>query len=157
VGVVCILVGKWQLAFARHVKQIVNSSSAEQRDVYYHVFSQIIQDEFREKFIRTNKCFTNEGMLLKFELHQDRKLELLIHAPDRYVAVYTREIGWTEWKVWSYHDSCWTEGVDMALKAYDKEIFHVKTIPNGWYNCVALKEEELAELTAARKMRYASV
>jgi len=113
-----------------------------------------------------------EGMLIQFNLNTDwhveegyRWIDILIYAPYNYVAVIVREKwnlispkwvgenglrkgreyieGKTDWKLASYHDSCWrTDGVHSTLWSNRDKINCLASAFSDWY----IKYEMNAEL-----------
>lgn len=114
-----------------------------------------------------------------------RYIDLLLYADANYTGVYVRERwsvwsvqdetavekGKSEWQCLSYHDSCWTEGVEMFLYDFSppnpkapsgsaRGIFGRRLLSIGgigrWYQVVEADEQLLAELLAARRAKNES-
>ena len=97
---------------------------------------------------------------VSFDYEQEqghRYLDLAIYAPANYVGVYSRSRwnisektkeeyveGCSEWKCLAYHDSCWTEGVEIFLKENESEIICLDTLTD-WYEIVNMSEEEIRQ------------
>lgn len=111
-----------------------------------------------------------------------RYIDLLLYADANYTGVYVQERwdvwsvqdetaaekGKSEWQCLSYHDSCWTEGVERFLydfstpnpKAPDgsaRSIFGRRLESLGgigrWYQIVEADDQLLAELLSARRAK----
>lgn len=98
-----------------------------------------------------------------------RHLDLLIYGRMNYVGVYARERwdvisiddldgedqiklgcdytkGSTDWQIESYHDSCWTSGVENILMQNKHKILTLGCVDN-WYEIVNLSEEMIEMLS----------
>ena len=74
---------------------------------------------------------------------------------DDYVkAEYTK--GETPWVCYGHHDSGWREAVENLLKEFRHRVGSIDSlfVNRGWYNDVALTEEQIEELRQIRYERY---
>lgn len=114
-----------------------------------------------------------KALLIDFSLGRD-KIQMLIHAPCNYVAIYTRtkkgyqgiyqkEKG--KWNCLVYHDSCWTsDGLNHFMWEHRENLsFCTFPLTGGWnvietltdaIRVVKLDEVQLDGLKLIRKKKY---
>lgn len=110
-----------------------------------------------------------KALLIDFKLDRER-IQMLIHAPCNYVAIYTRSRkGYREkqgkWSCLVYHDSCWTSsGLNHFLWEHHENLSFcafpltgrwnvIETLTNA-IHVVKLDEVQLDGLKQIRKKKY---
>ncbi len=125
--------------------------------------------KFQGKIGSDGKPSERKALLINFKLERDR-IQMLIHAPCNYVAIYTRrgkeyreKKG--EWNCLVYHDSCWTSsGLNHFLWEHRENLsFCPFPITKGWdiietvtsaIYVVKLNKVQLDELKQVRNKKY---
>jgi len=125
--------------------------------------------KFQGKTGSDGKPSERKALLINFKLERDR-IQMLIHAPCNYVAIYTRRgKGYREkkgeWGCLVYHDSCWTsDGLNHFLWEHRENLSFctfpfiekwdiVETITDA-IHVVKLDEIQLNNLKQVRKKKY---
>lgn len=110
-----------------------------------------------------------KALLVNFKLDRDR-IQMLIHAPCNYVAIYTRKgKGYREkkgkWSCLVYHDSCWTsdglnhfmwehrENLSFCTFPFTEKWDIIETLTES-IHVVKLDEKQIDTLKQIRKKKY---
>jgi len=136
------------------------------------ILSHIIENTF-ETEVGKDQYKNEEKKCLDviFSLYQEEKenvhypkLVLRIFAEHNYVAVLTKET-WkddegegkdSEWKLYSYHDSCWrTDGVDRVISDYQYKLNTIgEAFKKKWYEITTLLPQDIDEIKKIRRKKY---
>ena len=143
---------------------------------FIYMVETIIADLFRKrvgkfqgKIGADGKPSEKKALLINFKLERDR-IQMLIHAPCNYVAIYTRRgKGYRKkkgkWNCLVYHDSCWTsDGLNRFLWEFREHLsFCLFPLTEGWdivetltdaIHVVKLDEVQLDEFKQIRNKKY---
>lgn len=129
------------------------------------IISTIICNQF-DKYVCPSRFNTDQAMRVTFHLHSDydqehgyRHLDILLYAPNNYVAVLVREDwnvapvddsrdvvgdyieGDTGWKVAGYRDSCWRDAVQRVIFDNRERINSISHVFGGWYKWKKIPKE----------------
>jgi len=125
--------------------------------------------KFQGRIGSDGKPSERKALLIDFKLDRDT-VQMLIHAPCNYVAVYTRKgKGYREkmgkWNCLVYHDSCWvSDGLNRFMWEHRENLsFCTFPLTEGWdvietltnaIHVVKLSEVQLDSLKQVRKKKY---